>query len=43
MTIILAEHANSAIDVLKVLKMVLVHDIVEIDAGDTFIYYTAKT
>lgn len=42
MTIILAEHANSPVDVLKVLKMVLIHDIVEIDAGDTFIYDTGK-
>jgi putative hydrolase of HD superfamily len=42
MTIVLAEHANNPIDVLKVVKMVLIHDIVEIDAGDTFIYDTAK-
>lgn len=42
MTIVLAEHSNEPIDVLKVLKMVLIHDIVEIDAGDTFIYDTAK-
>jgi putative hydrolase of HD superfamily len=42
MTIVLAEHADKPIDVLKVLKMVLIHDIVEIDAGDTFIYDTAK-
>jgi len=27
---------------LKVLKMVLIHDIVEIDAGDTFIYDSVK-
>ncbi|SFJ05839.1 HD domain-containing protein [Myroides guanonis] len=38
MTIVLAEHSNEPIDVLKVVKMVLIHDIVEIDAGDTFIY-----
>ena len=38
MTIVLAEHSNVPIDVLKVLKMVLVHDIVEIDAGDIFLY-----
>lgn len=38
MTIVLAEHSDTPIDVLKVLKMVLIHDIVEIDAGDTFIY-----
>lgn len=43
MTIVLAEHSNKPIDVLKVLKMVLIHDIVEIDAGDTFIYDTAKS
>lgn len=42
MTIVLAEHADKPIDVLKVLKMVLIHDIVEIDAGDTFIYDTVK-
>jgi len=42
MTIVLAQHANHPVDVLKVLKMVLIHDIVEIDAGDTFIYDTAK-
>ncbi len=43
MTIVLAEHADTPIDVLKVLKMVLIHDIVEIDAGDTFIYDTTKS
>jgi putative hydrolase of HD superfamily len=42
MTIVLAQHANHPVDVLKVLKMVLIHDIVEIDAGDTFIYDTVK-
>ncbi|WP_296150731.1 HD family hydrolase [uncultured Flavobacterium sp.] len=42
MTIILAEHSDKPIDVLKVVKMVLIHDIVEIDAGDTFIYDTVK-
>ena len=40
MTIVLAEHSNVPIDVLKVLKMVLIHDIVEIDAGDIFLYDT---
>ena len=43
MTIVLAEHSDTPIDVLKVLKMVLIHDIVEIDAGDTFIYDTLKS
>jgi len=42
MTLVLAEHSDTPIDVLKVLKMVLIHDIVEIDAGDTFIYDTLK-
>lgn len=42
MTIVLAEHSNKPIDILKVLKMVLIHDIVEIDAGDTFIYDSNK-
>jgi putative hydrolase of HD superfamily len=42
MTIVLAEHSDVTVDVLKVLKMVLIHDIVEIDAGDTFIYDTQK-
>lgn len=41
MVIVLAEHANQpGLDVLKVLKMLLIHDIVEIDAGDTFAYDT---
>ena len=39
MAMILSEHANdSDIDLLKVIRMVLIHDIVEIDAGDTFLY-----
>ena len=42
MTLVLAEHSDKPIDVLKVLKMVLIHDLVEIDAGDTFIYDTTK-
>ena len=37
-TAVLAEYANEPIDVLKTMKMVLVHDIVEIDAGDTYCY-----
>lgn len=40
--IVLAEHANTPnLDVLRVLKMVIVHDLVEIDAGDTFAYDVA--
>ncbi len=42
MTLVLAEHSDKPVDVLKVLKMVLIHDIVEIDAGDTFIYNSTK-
>ncbi|MGJ1448892.1 HD domain-containing protein [Sphingobacterium spiritivorum] len=42
MAIVLAGHSNEKIDLLKVLKMVLIHDIVEIDAGDTFIYDMQK-
>ncbi len=36
MTLVLCDHANTKIDILRVLKMLLIHDIVEIDAGDTF-------
>ena len=42
MAIVLVEHSDKPIDLLKVLKMVLIHDIVEIDAGDIFIYSTTK-
>lgn len=38
MTVLLAEYADSPIDVLKTVTMVLIHDLVEIDAGDTFAY-----
>lgn len=41
MAILLQEHANEPVDLTKVLKMLLLHDIVEIDAGDTFVYDTA--
>lgn len=37
-TLVLAEYAESSLDVLRVMKMTLFHDIVEIDAGDTFLY-----
>ncbi|HEY8536001.1 MAG TPA: HD domain-containing protein [Vicinamibacterales bacterium] len=37
----LAEHSNVPIDVARVIRMLLVHDVVEIDAGDTFAYDTA--
>ncbi|MDI1250167.1 MAG: HD domain-containing protein [Lacunisphaera sp.] len=39
MVVVLAEHSNhQPLDVLRILKMVLIHDLVEIDAGDTFAY-----
>ena len=39
MAVILAEHAGQpGIDLVRVIKMVLVHDVVEVDAGDTFVY-----
>ena len=38
MAIVLSEHANMPVDLAKVIRMVLIHDIVEIDAGDTLVY-----
>ena len=40
MACILAEHAKEPVDVLHTVKMVLIHDVVEIDAGDTYCYDT---
>lgn len=40
MAMVLGEYANEKIDLAKVIKMVLIHDIVEIDAGDTIVYDT---
>ncbi|MFI1578048.1 HD family hydrolase [Embleya sp. NPDC020630] len=34
----LAEHAATDVDVARVTRMLLIHDLVEIDAGDTFYY-----
>ncbi len=36
--VVLEEYANPGTDMLKVLKMVLIHDLVEIYAGDTYLY-----
>ena len=36
--LVLHEHANEPVNLARVIKMVLVHDIVEIDAGDTFFF-----
>ena len=38
MAILLNEYANEEIDVLKTVTMLLIHDLVEIDAGDTYAY-----
>jgi putative hydrolase of HD superfamily len=38
MAIVLEEYAHEPVDILKVIKMLLIHDLVEIDAGDTFLY-----
>lgn len=41
MALVLGEHADTEADMTTVLKMLVVHDLVEIDAGDTFVYDTA--
>jgi putative hydrolase of HD superfamily len=38
MAVLLAEHAAAPVDVARVVEMLLVHDVVEIDAGDTYVY-----
>ena len=38
MAMILAEHSNTPVDPFRVLQMILIHDLVEIDAGDAFVY-----
>ena len=38
MAMLLAEYAEQSVDLLRVLKMLLIHDIIEIDAGDTYCY-----
>ena len=38
MVAVLAEYSNEEIDVLRTIEMLLVHDLVEIDAGDTYAY-----
>ena len=38
MAVLLAEHAAEEVDLGRVVRMLLVHDVVEIDAGDTFCY-----
>lgn len=43
MAILMEEHANAPVDICRVMKMLLIHDVVEIDAGDTFVYDTAAS
>lgn len=38
MALLFQEHANEPVDITKVVTMLLLHDVVEIDAGDTFVY-----
>ena len=38
MVLLFSEFANEKIDVLRTISMLLIHDIVEIDAGDTYAY-----
>lgn len=38
MVLVLSEYANEDIDILKVISILLVHDLVEVYAGDTFAY-----
>jgi putative hydrolase of HD superfamily len=41
MAYLLREYANSPVDIARVMLMCLIHDVVEIDAGDTYAYDTA--
>ncbi|MDA0117826.1 HD domain-containing protein [Vibrio sp. T11.5] len=43
MAILMEEHANEPVNIARVVKMLLLHDIVEIDAGDTFVYDIAAS
>jgi len=42
MAYLLREYANEAVDIARVMLMCLIHDIVEIDAGDTYAYDTER-
>lgn len=42
MAYLLREYSNEEVDVLRVMLMCLIHDIVEIDAGDTYAYDTER-
>ena len=41
MAMLMSEYANEPVDRLHVMEMVLIHDLIEIDAGDTYAYDTA--
>jgi putative hydrolase of HD superfamily len=41
MAIALADYADRPVDIGRVIQMLLIHDLVEIDAGDTFVYDVA--
>ncbi|WP_104046389.1 HD domain-containing protein [Vibrio jasicida] len=43
MAVLMQEHANAPVDIGRVMKMLLIHDVVEIDAGDTFVYDVAAS
>ena len=43
LAVVLAEHANQSVDVGRVVRMLLLHDVVEVDAGDTYVYDAAAT
>lgn len=43
MAVLMEEHANAPVDICRVMKMLLIHDVVEIDAGDMFVYDTAAS
>ncbi|MBR1824181.1 MAG: HD domain-containing protein [Ruminococcus sp.] len=38
LAMLLTEHADKPVDPVRIMKMVLIHDVVEIDAGDTYCY-----
>lgn len=43
MAVLMEEHANEPVNIDRVVKMLLIHDVVEIDAGDTFVYDVAAS
>lgn len=38
MAVVLQEYAEPGTDMLATIRMLLIHDLVEIDAGDTYVY-----